>query len=128
MQIAVKRRKTVTAQTAHGINERITRYQLSEKCAQFTDEILQFYTAVMRGDPVEVRLANGKPSLWDLPSIEDRMRAAERLLDRAFGKAPLPVRADDEGAEDLMRKTILEVHWLPKAPDDTSRVIEPEPD
>jgi len=126
MEIARTRRRTVSDQTVHGINERLKRYRLSEKCAEVTDEVIAFLVQVMRGDPIEVRRPNGLASQWDLPSLQDRMVAAERLLDRGFGKAPQSLTSDHSG--EIVKRIEYLVHWLPKAPDDHSKIIEPEPD
>jgi len=47
-------------------------------------------------------------------------------LDRGFGKAPQSLTADHSG--EIVKRIEYLVHWLPKAPDDHSKIIEPEPD
>ena len=51
-----------------------------------------------------------------------RMQAASELMNRAFGKPPQAIAAQQS------TKQILEVRWLPPDPNDHSKVIEPEPD
>jgi hypothetical protein len=40
--------------TTAGINERLERYRISERCAEFTDEVLDFCVEMMRNEPVPV--------------------------------------------------------------------------
>ena len=45
-------------------------------------------------------------------------------LDRSYGRPAQSVAVEQQVA----KKTILEVRWLPPDPNDHSKVIEPEPD
>ena len=127
MEIARTRRRIVSDQTVHGINERLKRYRLSEKCAEVTDEVIAFWISVMRGEPQAMTRPDGRKT-YDLPELEDRFKASSLLMDRAFGKAPAAVTVDSDSREGVIKRIEYLVHWLPKAPDDHSRVIEPEPD
>jgi hypothetical protein len=124
MQIAVKRSKTVRAQTAHGINERIKRYRLSEQCAELTPEVIAFWAKVLRNEPREV-IRNGKRLLVRDYTTDDQFKAGDRLMDRAYGKPPMAVQID--GRQQQLKQIIHTVRWLPPDPNDHSRVIEPEP-
>jgi hypothetical protein len=94
MQVEVKRRRTVTKQTAHGINERIKRYRLSEKCAEYTDEGIAFLAEVLRNKPREIIQDGKKITIWPY-STDDRFKALDRLFDRAFGRPATPVQIDE---------------------------------
>src|SRR5262245_58418062 len=113
MEIARTRRRTVSDQTVHGINERLKRYRLSEKCAEVTDEVIAFWISVMRGEPQAMTRPDGRKT-YDLPELEDRFKASSLLMDRAFGKAPLAMTADHSG--EIVKRIEYLVHWLPKAP------------
>jgi hypothetical protein len=91
-----------------GAAERMARYRLMELCARHTEKVVAFYARVMDDEamPVEVRMA-----------------AADRLLDRGYGK-PLQALV---GHQDAQVRHILNVRWLPPDPNDHSKVIEPEP-
>jgi hypothetical protein len=52
------------------------------------------------------------------------MQAADRLMDRGFGRPPVTVEMDQR--EVAVKR--LEVRWLPPDPNDTSHYIPPEPD
>ena len=52
--------------------------------------------------------------------------ATDRLMDRAYGKAPAVAQVDQNKREMTVRR--LEVRWLPLDPNDTSKHIPPEPD
>jgi hypothetical protein len=43
----------------------LERYRISERCAEFTEEILDFWVKVLRNEPVLV-MVNGKPATWAL--------------------------------------------------------------
>jgi hypothetical protein len=47
--------------TTVGINERLDRYRISERCAEFTDEVLNFYADVLRNPLVEVERDGKSP-------------------------------------------------------------------
>ena len=90
-----------------GVADRLKRYQLAEKAAGFTDQIIEYYAEVFRNK--------------ELPH-PIRMEAAERLLNRAYGRPPVSAELTSDNA----RKEIL-VRWLPSDPNDRSNRIEPEP-
>ena len=52
------------------------------------------------------------------------MEAAERLLNRGFGRPPVSAELT---ADSELRQEVF-VRWLPPDPNDKSKVIEPEPD
>jgi hypothetical protein len=56
------------------------------------------------------------------------MQAADRLMDRAYGRPPVAVQVDQTSREMALKKIIHEVRWLPPDPNDHSKVTEPEPD
>jgi len=91
-----------------GVADRLKRYQLAEKSAKYTEEIIDYYVSVFQGESLPHGL---------------RMEAAERLLNRAYGRPPV---VDVDGNEERPR-VVLEVRWLPPDPNDRSRLIEPEP-
>jgi hypothetical protein len=132
MNALVKRPVGRPRGTTVGINERLERYRISERCAEFTDEILDFWVKVLRNEPVPV-MVNGKPlkrngkQVMDRPSTpEQQFMATDRLMDRAYGKAPAVAQVDQNKREMTVRR--LEVRWLPPDPNDTSKHIPPEPD
>jgi hypothetical protein len=86
----------------------MARYRLMELCAQHTEKVVAFYAQVLQDPEVPVGL---------------RMAAADRLLDRAYGKPPQAV----VGQQDTQVRHIFNVRWLPPDPNDRSRLIEPEP-
>jgi hypothetical protein len=45
------------------------------------------------------------------------------MFDRSYGPPSQPIQVDQQSAS----KIVYEVRWLPPDPNDTSRVIEPEP-
>jgi hypothetical protein len=97
-------RATVTAQTAYGINERIERYRLSEKCAEYTDEGIAFLAVVLRNEPREVIKNCKKFLVWDY-STEDRFKAFDRLFDRAYGRPATPMQIDERQQQLKDRKS-----------------------
>jgi hypothetical protein len=95
-----------------GIMERVKRYQLAEKCAEMTPEVIDFWTRVVRNEKLPIVL---------------RMQAADRLMDRAYGRPAIAMNVDQTTREMSLQKVIHEVRWLPPDPNDHSNVIEPEP-
>jgi hypothetical protein len=81
---------------------------MAAQAAAYTDEIILFWAKVMRdeGAPLMARLA-----------------AADRLMDRGYGKPAVAVETTQEGTV----RHIFNVRWLPPDPNDRSRLIEPEP-
>ena len=47
------------------------------------------------------------------------------MFDRAYGRPPMALTVDQTNVG--VNKLIHEVRWLPPDPQDTSKVIEPEP-
>ena len=86
----------------------------------------------MRNEAVPVRIngkplkRNGKPVMDRLYTPEQQFMATDRLMDRAYGKAPAVAQVDQNKREMTVRR--LEVRWLPPDPNDTSKHIPPEPD
>ena len=111
--------------TTVGINERLERYRVSERCAEFTDEVLNFYANVLRNPLVEVK-RDGKKVMVRNYTVEPQLIACDRLMDRAYGKAPVVAQVDQNLREMAVQR--LEVRWLPPDPNDTSRYVAPEPD
>ena len=108
MELVEKRRVGRPKTTTVGIAERIERYQLMEKCAALTDDCIALWSSMV-----------DNPSCpWVL-----RLAAADRLMDRAYGKPPQAIMMDATSQETSLRKVIHEVRWL--APD---HYIPPEPD
>jgi len=92
--------------------ERMKRYRLMEKCAEFTDEVIQFHGEMFRNAKVPLVL---------------RMDAGRWLMNRAYG---LPFQAVDVSMvsqETAVQKVIHEVRWLNPDRNDRSREIQPEP-
>jgi hypothetical protein len=118
--------------TTVGINERLERYRISERCAEFTDEVLDFWVDVLRNEPVPV-IVNGKPlkrngkQVMDRPyTPEQQFTACDRLMDRAFGRAPVVAQVDQNKREMAVRR--IEVRWLSPDPNDRSNYVPREPD
>ena len=91
-----------------GIADRIKRYAVAEKAAQYADEIISLYAEVLRdqGEDTLVRMAAGK---W--------------LFEAAFGK---PGQAADTTPNQQPTRT-LHVRWLPADPDDHSKAVDLKP-
>jgi len=87
----------------------MARYRLMELCARHTEKAVAFYAQVLEDKAMPVEL---------------RMAAADRLLDRAYGK-PLQALV---GHQDTQVRHIFSVRWLPPDPNDRSNYIEPEKD
>jgi hypothetical protein len=111
--------------TTVGINERLERYRISERCAEFTDEVLNFWADVLRNPLVEAE-RDGKKVMARKYTVEQQFMACDRLMDRAFGKAAVVAQVDQNRREMAVRK--IEVRWLPPDPTDRSNYIAPEPD
>jgi hypothetical protein len=111
--------------TTVGINERLERYRISERCAEFTDEVLEFWADVLRNPLVEVK-RDGKKVMVRKYTVEQQFMASDRLMDRAYGKAPVVAQVDQNKREMAVRR--IEVRWLPPDPNDRSKRIPPEPD
>lgn len=71
-------------------------YLLAAECQKHTQEVKDFMLAVMRGEPIQRRTRQAgsrgkKIVITDTPTFQDRIRAAEWLADRGWGKAPTVV-------------------------------------
>ena len=124
-QVIIKRSVGRPRGTTVGINERLERYRISERCAEFTDEILGFWADVLRNPLVEVE-RSGKKVRVRKYTVEQQFMACDRLMDRAYGKAAMVAQFDQNRREVAVQR--LEVPWLPPDPNDTSNYIPPEPD
>jgi hypothetical protein len=111
--------------TTVGINERLERYRISERCAEFTNEILDFWVDVLRNPLAEVK-RDGKSMMVRKYTVEQQFMASDRLMDCAYGKAPVVAQVDQNKREMAVRRIV--VSWLPPDPNDTSKHIPPEPD
>ena len=111
--------------TTVGINERLERYRVSERCAEFTDEVLNFYANVLRNPLIEVE-RDGKKVMVRKYTVEQQFMATDRLMDRAFGKAPVVAQVDQNKREMAVRT--IQVRWMSPDPNDRSNYIAPEPD
>ena len=91
------------------IEERRRRLAAINRCASYSDEIIDLHVRVMRDEN---------------ETSAERRAAGKWLFEVANGKPVQPVDTQEEG-------TVRHVHivrWLPPDPNDTSRVIEPERD
>jgi hypothetical protein len=89
--------------------DRIKRYAVAEKAAQYADEIISYYAQVFRNqEDTLVRMAAGK---W--------------LWEAAFGK---PAQAADATFNQQPQKIVHVVRWLPPDPNDKSKEIQHQDD
>jgi hypothetical protein len=123
--------------TLVGLQERMKRYQVAERCAELTPEIIAFWARVVRNEnlPIVLRMqaadrlmdrAYGRPRKT-IGRFSLRMQAADRLMDRAYGRPPVAMEIDATNPEMSPKKVVHIVKWLPPDPNDHSKVIEPEP-
>ena len=89
-----------------GIAERNERYRLQEKCAELTDDCIALWSSMV----------NNPSCPWVL-----RLAAADRLMDRAYGKPAQAVMMDATSQEASLRKVVHEFRWLDPDPNDHSR-------
>ena len=113
MELVEKRRVGRPKTTMVGIAERIERYRLQEKCAELTDDCITLWLSMVSNPNCP----------WVL-----RLAAADRLMDRAYGKPPQAIMKGATSQETSLRKIVHEVSWLPPDPNDRSAYIAPEPD
>ena len=59
-------------------------------------------------------------------SFGERLEVWKEIHNRGYGRAPVQVTMDQTSVS--AKKIIHEVRWLPPDPNDTSKLIEPEPD
>ena len=91
------------------IEERRRRLAAINRCASYSDEIIDLNVKIMRDE--------------NEPSAE-RRAAGKWLWEAAFGRPVQPIAESSEGTV----RHIYNIRWLPPDPNDTSRVIEPEKD
>jgi hypothetical protein len=113
MELIEKRRVGRPKTTTVGIAERIERYRLQERCAELTDSCIALWSSMVSNP--------------NCPWVF-RLAAADRLMDRAYGKPPQAVMMDATKSEMSRRNVIHEVRWMPPDPNDRSACIAPEPD
>jgi hypothetical protein len=92
-----------------------------------TGERMSFYEAARLYDKEALRVITSVMLDAKQPASL-RLAAANDLLDRAYGRAPVAVSVDQINREMAVRKIVHQVSWLPSDPADHSRVTEPEPD
>jgi hypothetical protein len=92
-----------------------------------TGERLAFYEAARLYDKEALRVI-ASVMLDPKQPASLRLAAANDLLDRAYGRAPVAVSVDQINREMGVRKVIHQVSWLPSDPADRSAYIAPEPD
>jgi hypothetical protein len=105
MELVEKRRVGRPKTTMVGIAERIERYRLQEKCAALTDSCIALWSSMVTNENCP----------WVL-----RLEAADRLMDRAYGRPAVAVQVDQSTREMALKKVIHEVRWLPPDPTDRS--------
>jgi hypothetical protein len=110
MELIEKRRVGRPMTTAVGINERVKRYRLQERCAELTDNCIALWSSMVANENCP----------WVL-----RMAAADRLMD---GKPPQAVMMNATSQETSLRKVVHEFRWLDPDPADRSAYIAPESD
>ena len=113
MELIEKRRVGRPKTTMVGIAERVERYRLQEKCAELTPSCIELWSSMVSNPNCP----------WVL-----RLEAADRLMDRGYGKPPQAVMMDATKSETSLRKVVHEVRWMPPDPADRSACLEPEPD
>lgn len=91
-------------------------FVLSAICQEHTPEVVALMVSVMRGEVIrrstKTNGAKGKVMRTeDTPTFQDRLRAAEWLTDRGWGKAPTVVAGPGGvGPAELV------IHWGEKPP------------
>jgi hypothetical protein len=91
------------------IEERRRRLAAINRCASYSDEIIDLNVRIMRDE--------NEPS-------SERRAAGKWLWESAFGRPVQPIAESSEGTV----RHIYNVRWLPPDPNDHSKVIEPERD
>lgn len=138
VEIIAKRRIGRPKATAVGLAERIERYRLGERCAEFTDEVIDFWAEVLTGKVQEparnqygvpmIDKVTKQPIMRDKYTTEHRMMASDRLMERAYGRPITVMDIDQKTRSQTLSKSVIEVRWLPPDPADTSKRIPPEAD
>src|SRR6516165_4066264 len=93
--------------------ERIERYRLAEKCAEFTPQVIALWKQIVEDERLPHAL---------------RLAAADRLMDRAYGRPAVALQVDQMSREMTLKKVVHEVRWMPPDPADRSVETIPEPD
>ena len=96
-----------------GIMERIERYRLAEMCAEMTPEVIALWTDIVRNKKLPIGL---------------RMQAADRLMDRAYGRPAVALQVDQTTREMALKRVVHEIRWMSPDPADRSVETIPEPD
>jgi hypothetical protein len=96
-----------------GIMERIERYRLAEMCAEFTPQVIALWKQIVEDERLPHAL---------------RLAAADRLMDRAYGRPAVALQVDQTSREMTLKKVVHEVRWMPPDPNDRSVETIPEPD
>jgi hypothetical protein len=92
----------------NAIADRKLRHAFALKCAGMADEVLEFYIDIFRDQS---------------RSLSERQHAADWIINRAFGRVPLPVETTEEADRNVHHT--YTVRWLPPDPNDHSVAIEP---
>jgi len=72
-----------------GIMERIERYRLAEKCAEFTPQVIALWKQIVEDERLPHAL---------------RLAAADRLMDRAYGRPAVALQVDQMSREMTLKK------------------------
>lgn len=66
---------------------------LIAQCQEIVEDskLLEFLASVVKGEDVEQAVGDQGETIRIPPAVRDRLRAAEMLLDRAYGKAGQPI-------------------------------------
>jgi hypothetical protein len=89
-----------------GIADRLKRLQMATQAAGYSDEIILFWAQVFRDEAAPLMA---------------RLVAADRLMDRGYGKPAVAVENTGEGR--ILHE--YRIRWLPPDPNDRSNYIEP---
>ena len=93
--------------------ERIERCRLAEQCAEFTPQVIALWKQIVEDERLPHAL---------------RLAAADRLMDRAYGRPAVALQVDQTSREMTLKKVVHEVRWMPPDPNDRSVETIPEPD
>lgn len=89
-------------------------FSLAAACQKYTPEVVELMVKVMRGQVIRRstrQKGDAETTHQDTPSFQDRIRAAEWLADRGWGKAPSVVAGPGGvGPAEIV------VHWGPPPP------------
>lgn len=109
-----------------GLADRLKRYEMQERYARLIDTHGHaFAEEVMTKKAVDGVGPDGHGYEY---TFEERFEVWKEIHNRGYGRAPMQIAVDQTTQEASFKKVIHEVRWLPPDPNDTSRLIEPEPD